>query len=186
MRTALAEELDLGRVFQKVVEAIADTYGYTQVSAYLLEDEELVLQHEVGYRQVIERIPLAQGVSGRAVRSRKPILLEDARTDPDFLRAIEGITSEICVPLLDGGEAVGFINVESTGGVKLTREDLDLMVALAEHASVAVSRARLHTQVRESEERFRTLTQNSSDVVTLLRAVGTIRYQSPSSERVLG
>jgi diguanylate cyclase (GGDEF)-like protein/PAS domain S-box-containing protein len=186
VRTALAEELDLSRVFQKVVEAIADTYGYTQVSAYLLEDEELVLQHEVGYRQVIERIPLTQGVSGRAVRSRKPILLEDVRADPEFLGAIEGITSEICVPLLDGGEAVGFINVESTGGVKLTRDDLDLMVALAEHASVAVSRARLHTQVRKSEERFRTLTQNSSDVVTLLRAVGTIRYLSPSVERILG
>ena len=39
---------------------------------------------------------------------------------------------------------------------------------------------------RESEERFRALTQNSSDVITLLGVYGTIRYQSPSSERILG
>jgi diguanylate cyclase (GGDEF)-like protein/PAS domain S-box-containing protein len=39
---------------------------------------------------------------------------------------------------------------------------------------------------RESEERFRALTQNSSDVITLLGVHGTIRYQSPSSERILG
>jgi diguanylate cyclase (GGDEF)-like protein/PAS domain S-box-containing protein len=41
-------------------------------------------------------------------------------------------------------------------------------------------------RLRHSERHFRALTQNSSDVVTLLRAVGTIRYQSPSVERILG
>jgi diguanylate cyclase (GGDEF)-like protein/PAS domain S-box-containing protein len=40
--------------------------------------------------------------------------------------------------------------------------------------------------MKESEEHFRALTQNSSDVVTLLEATGTIRYQSPSMQRVLG
>jgi diguanylate cyclase (GGDEF)-like protein/PAS domain S-box-containing protein len=40
--------------------------------------------------------------------------------------------------------------------------------------------------LKESEERYRALTQNSSDIVTLLRADGTIRYQSPSVERILG
>jgi diguanylate cyclase (GGDEF)-like protein/PAS domain S-box-containing protein len=39
---------------------------------------------------------------------------------------------------------------------------------------------------QESEERFRALTQNSSDVITLLGVRGTIRYQSPSAERILG
>ena len=38
----------------------------------------------------------------------------------------------------------------------------------------------------KSEKRFRALTQNSSDIVTLLAADGTIRYQSPSIERILG
>ena len=95
VRTALAQELDLPTVFHKVVEAIAETYGYTQVSAYLLEGEELVLQHEVGYERLIERIPLTEGVSGSAVRTGQPILLEDVRTDPDFLGSIEGLVSEI-------------------------------------------------------------------------------------------
>jgi diguanylate cyclase (GGDEF)-like protein/PAS domain S-box-containing protein len=184
--SALAQELDLPTVFYKVVETIAETYGYTQVSAYLLEGEDLLLQHQVGYEQVIERIPLTEGVSGRTVRSGHPVLVEDVSTDPDFLGAVEGVTSEICVPLLDEDGAVGFLNVESKGGVKLTLDDLRLMVALSEHVSVAISRAKLHTRVRNSEEHFRALTQNSSDIVTLLRAVGTIRYQSPAIERILG
>jgi diguanylate cyclase (GGDEF)-like protein/PAS domain S-box-containing protein len=38
----------------------------------------------------------------------------------------------------------------------------------------------------QSEARFRSLVQNSSDVITVIEADTTIRYQSPSVERVLG
>ncbi len=186
VRSNLSRELDPESVCYEVVEAIAETYGYTQVSAYLLEGEDLVLQHQVGYERVIERIPVSEGITGRTVRTGRSVLVEDVRGDPDFLGAIEGITSEICVPLFDGGEAAGFINVESRGGVRLTGEDLRVMEALGEHVNGALSRAKLHARLRDSEEHFRALTQNSSDLVTLLSANGTIRYQSPAIERILG
>jgi PAS domain S-box-containing protein len=173
-------------VFRAVVEAIARTYGYTQVSAYRLQGETLVLQHQVGYKHVLDRIPIARGIMGRAVRTRRPVLLGDVRSDPEFLGAIGGLTSEVCVPLLDGGVVVGALNVESTSGMELTGDDLRLMAALAEHVNAALGRARLLARVRESEERFRALIQNASDVITLLEVDGTILYQSPSLERTLG
>jgi PAS domain S-box-containing protein len=37
-----------------------------------------------------------------------------------------------------------------------------------------------------SEERFRSLVQNSSDIITVLSPNGTIRYESPSIQRILG
>lgn len=40
--------------------------------------------------------------------------------------------------------------------------------------------------LQESELRFRSLVQNSSDVITILNSDGTIRYESPSIERILG
>ncbi|MFC4405838.1 histidine kinase N-terminal 7TM domain-containing protein [Haloarchaeobius iranensis] len=42
------------------------------------------------------------------------------------------------------------------------------------------------TNARETEQRFQTLIENSSDIVTVLDADGTIQYQSPSTERILG
>ncbi len=40
--------------------------------------------------------------------------------------------------------------------------------------------------LRESEERFRSLVQNASDLITVIDADSTIRYQSPAIKRVLG
>ncbi|MCA1847569.1 MAG: EAL domain-containing protein, partial [Actinobacteria bacterium] len=71
-----------------------------------------------------------------------------------FIGAVEGITSEVCVPLFDRGEVVGILNVESMGGVVLTEADLRLVSALAEQVGGAIGRARLYTRVRESEERL--------------------------------
>ncbi len=44
----------------------------------------------------------------------------------------------------------------------------------------------LMVDLQRSEERFRSLVRNASDVVAVLGADGLIRYQSPAAERVLG
>jgi len=186
VRTALARELELSEVFHTVVEAIARTYGYTLVSAYLLKGEELVLQHQVGYESVIERVSTDKGIMGRVARTGQAVLLRDVRSDPAFLGAVEGIVSEVCVPLLHEGGIVGTLNVESTEGVELTEDDLRLMTALGEHVNIAINRSRLYTRMRESEERYRALIRYGADGISILEIDGTIRYESPAAERVLG
>jgi diguanylate cyclase (GGDEF)-like protein/PAS domain S-box-containing protein len=152
--TALAQEFDLSAIFRTVVGAVAESFGYTQVSAYELEDGVLTLRHQVGYHEVIEHIPTSAGIAGRVARSGRPVLLEDVRDDPEFLGAIDNITSEVCVPLFDQDTVVGILNVESVGGVRLTQADLRLTSALGEQASIAISRARLYAQDQESKERL--------------------------------
>jgi PAS domain S-box-containing protein len=90
------------------------------------------------------------------------------------------------VPLRDGGQTVGVLNVESTGGVVLGAEDLRLVAAVGEHVDVALHRARLYEEARAGERRFRSLVQNAFDVITILDPDGTIRYESPAIRRVLG
>jgi PAS domain S-box-containing protein len=145
VRTAMAQELDLPFLLRNIVESIADSYGYTLVSVYLLEGNTLYLQHQVGYAKTIPKITLGKGVISRSVLSREPVLLEDVRTDPQFLGAIENLVSEICIPLFDEGRVVGALNVESTQDTKLTESDLKLLTGLGEHVSLAIRQARLYS-----------------------------------------
>lgn len=150
-RATLAGEIDLPSMMRAIVSGVAETFGYTQVSLYLLEGDTLVVQHQVGYDDDWERIPITKGICGRVARTGVPVLLEDARSDPDFLNARVDIGSEVCVPLFDKDQVVGVLNVETTQGMKLTEEDLYLMTALSEHIGVAIQRARLYANLQESE-----------------------------------
>ncbi len=161
VRSALAREVDLPSLFRTVVHAVAEAFGYTQVSLYLLKDDVLILQHHVGYDRVIERVPITTGVAGRVVRSGKPALIIDGPADPDFLAAIEGLGSEVCVPLHDRGAVAGVLILETRRGVALGDDDLQLMIALGEHVDVAIARARLDAEVRTSEARFSTFMDNT-------------------------
>jgi len=168
-RTALADQLDLPEVIRATVELVADTFGYTQVSLYLNQNDRLVLQHQVGYDRVIAEIPIEQGISGRVFRTGKPVLLEDVHSDPAFLGAIEGLASEICVPLFDHGRVVGVLNIESSNGVRLTADDLRILMALGTHVGIVIGRARLYAEARRSEERYRTISELISDYAFSLK-----------------
>jgi len=79
--------------------------------------------------------------------------------------------------------------------VKRARDELELRVQertaelgrANEELRAEIARRQLTEEtLRESEERFRLLIQNSSDIVTVFDADGIVTYQSPSVERVLG
>ncbi|MEX5218306.1 MAG: PAS domain S-box protein [Nitrospira sp.] len=59
----------------------------------------------------------------------------------------------------------------------------DVIVAIARDIS---DRERAEEQLRQSEERFRTLIQYSSDIITVLNPDATIRYESPAFYRLFG
>jgi PAS domain S-box-containing protein len=60
------------------------------------------------------------------------------------------------------------------------------MVAVEGIGRDITERKEVEDALRRSEERFRSLVQNASDIITILEADGTIRYVSPAIERVLG
>ena len=66
---------------------------------------------------------------------------------------------------------------ERTAALAQVNEDLEAEIT---------ERWRAEQRLRASEERFRALVQNASDIITILDAEGTIKYLSPSHERILG
>jgi len=68
--------------------------------------------------------PELHQVTGRTWATGKTIVVDDVSSQKDYLEAIPGVASEICVPILVNGDAVGALNVESLS--PLTRDIVEL------------------------------------------------------------
>lgn len=148
VRNAMAQSIDRRGVIFNVVESIAESFGYTQVSLYLLQDGVLIMQHQVGYETPYTTITLEEGVIGKVARTGVPEFIEDVSTNSLYRQAVEGVISEICIPLFDQGTFVGILNVESTQGVKLTEADFKLISTLGEHIGIALENSRLFSNLQ--------------------------------------
>ncbi|MGI8553573.1 MAG: putative bifunctional diguanylate cyclase/phosphodiesterase, partial [Dehalococcoidia bacterium] len=82
---------------------------------------------------------------------------------------------------------LGVLNLfDRYDGLPFSDDDQRLAEGIAHHAASALERVRLTAAIRESEARYRSVVDNTSDIIVILDAKGTIRYVSPSVERVLG
>jgi diguanylate cyclase (GGDEF)-like protein/PAS domain S-box-containing protein len=112
-------------------------------------------------------------------------LVEHGRADPRYaaevtrLRVLSAQLSSV------SNDAVGEITKHTEASLgRLVRVEiaLGLLSALAALAMGLL----LRRAGAEQAAQFRSLVHNSSDLITVLGADGTIRYQSPSAERLLG
>ena len=118
--------------------------------------------------------------------------LADARTR-EFAGAYLaplGIGAMLDVSIRSRGRVVGVVSVEHVGPARRWREDEQMFaVSVADLVALALEtsdRVRAELELRSQEERFRSLVEATSDIVTVLAPDGTILYQSPSATRVLG
>jgi diguanylate cyclase (GGDEF)-like protein/PAS domain S-box-containing protein len=92
----------------------------------------------------------------------------------------------LCGPLFMKDELRGLLVVAGT--TPLPRENTETLEALSSQVALALDSAALTEDLlrQQTEARFRSLVQNSTDVVMVVDADSTVRYVSPSVERVFG
>ncbi|MCJ7708918.1 MAG: GAF domain-containing sensor histidine kinase, partial [Anaerolineales bacterium] len=113
--------------------------------------------------EVPHRIPLSEGLVGRAARTNEPAYAPDIRLDPDYVNALPDTQAEIVVPLRERGVVFGVMNVESPEAGSLTEDDLRLLSLLADQISVAIENAALYDHLRQhADELEQTVAERTS------------------------
>lgn len=141
------------------------------------------------------RIPASMegGPSGRAVRLRQQVFIEDIQTDPLCDQAMRshlgryGIRSVWASPVLGGdGRALGAFTLYRTVPGKPTEAMRTLMAAASQAASIALERNREEAELQESEHRFRRLFEAAPVPMCLLSEAGAMTALNSQFTRTFG
>jgi PAS domain S-box-containing protein len=189
--TELGKAKNIDEVAKRTFEAIELVFGFTRGAFGVVEGGLIRYFHLRGFETAKHlEMPLdGLGVTVRTVKTGKTQRIPDVRLDKDFIRAVPEerliSLSELSVPVKVGDEVVAIINLESTSLGAFTEEDQKLLEILAEHIASVISRLRYLEMLRTSEERYRTLVENSPDAISVTRGTEIV-YANPKRAELIG
>jgi phosphoserine phosphatase RsbU/P len=152
-----ASILDLDLLLHRVAELVKRVIDYEMFGILLVDPatQDLVLREAVSYGATRERyrIKAGTGLSGAAVASKQPILVDDVSADRRYLPLIAETRSELVVPLVHKDKVVGVFDLESTALGAFNDEHLKVLTPLASQVAVAIENARLYEELRSRDRR---------------------------------
>lgn len=97
------------------------------------------------------------------------------------------VRSYLGVPIQTAKQVYGWVNVMNrVGAEEYSLEDERIALTIAAQTALAYENLLLFEKLRTSEERFRSLVENSADGILLLDRDANIIYASPAITRILG
>src|SRR2546423_5295801 len=164
---------------------------FASVLEFRPESRTLVLRAGVGWGDTSRVIIPADADShaGYTLRAAGPVVVEDLATDTRFASAAllteRGVVSSLSVLVHGKDRPFGILGAHGARRREFTIHDTHFLQAIANVLATAIDRAATEQALRHSEEHFRSLIENASDIVTIVGDNGVFRYASPSVERVL-
>jgi len=166
-----SHELHVEKVLPKVMASLFRAFPEAQSGCILFRDpagefEPVAFDRSDGKPNPVR---VSRAILKEVVETRTAILFEDVSSDTRLAdsRSVRDLNlrSVMCAPLLEaGGEVSGVIQLEVVGGSdQFTDDDLQVLVAVAQHLAVVVENSRLH------EARFRKLVEGSIQGIIIHR-----------------
>lgn len=184
---------DLDAMLQQTADAIHDVLEFPNVDIPLVDpDDPAVLVVEVrggGYKRLIQgvdRLSVADGVMGAAVRERRSQRVDNVYADPRYVTppATGGARAELAVPIIVADQVVGVVNVE--GEQPYDELDQQTIEIVADHLGIAIRNARLNRQNRDAavwQERLRLRRELHDSVTQILSSISLLAQALPSAWR---
>ena len=146
------------------------------------------------------RVRATQGVSGQVFREGRPIITDDAMSDPRTVKenvALLSIRNVLTVPLVierkdaDGQVVektnIGVFNVfNKRGGGRFQEEDVTLLTALAKSAASVISSAKLYIAVSDEKRELERTLQGMLAGVLVVDHESRVRLMNSAAKHIFG
>lgn len=156
----LVAEFDLKALFEMILEKVFELMS-VDIGSVLLYDEAnkrvlpAVVRNKKGPAPLRD-LKASSSMVQHAVLNRVGVLSSDTQRDERFQEQMSviarGIRSAMCVPMVCMDELLGAIYIDNVISNHLyTKDDLNLLLTLANQAAIAIRNAKLHRQIVDEE-----------------------------------
>jgi sigma-B regulation protein RsbU (phosphoserine phosphatase) len=148
---------DLRTGLAAVAENLRGCLHFDNLSVLLLDElgRELRFELAVGLPQEVAdhwRFGLGQGIVGTVAREGRPLRVGDVLEDPRYIRATEGVRSELAVPLVVRGRTIGVLDAGSSLPHCFTEENERLLTFVAGFLANAIENAQVHRNLLDQAQ----------------------------------
>ena len=126
----LETENDVLQYSIEIIDRFSDGYNWT--GYYMIVGDHLEVGPYVGDETPHKKIELNSGICGAAASQHQSIVVDDVNADPRFLACSITTKSEIVVPLMDGENCLGEIDIDSNRPAFFTEEDKLMLEEIAQ------------------------------------------------------
>ena len=145
--------LELPELLARISTHVAERLSIPQFSIMLLNTDgtlEVKTAYPPGQGTEQVRFRSNEGACGRAVQTHGAVYIADVASDSSIYIARPGSHREtgslLCVPMIHQEEVLGVLNFQRPHPDSFTSEEIEVLTAIADQASLAVKNARLHEE----------------------------------------
>ncbi|MBL8298447.1 MAG: GAF domain-containing protein [Rhodanobacteraceae bacterium] len=177
----ISSNLDRDTLLQRSADAVHEVLDYPNVDIPTVEADSpgvLVVRARGGWHKRaiagVDRIPLATGIMGAAVRERRVQWVNDTSADPRYVCPpnTPGSKAELAIPIVMGDSVYGVLNVEANH--PFDELDVASLGIVADYLAVAVENTRLFEQAQDAavkKERKRVAYDLHDNITQILSSI---------------
>ncbi len=182
--------LDLDELMQRIAGMVKSVIDY-EIFAILLVNEraqELAVRFSVGHpHDAVKnlRIKVAEGIVGRAVQTRRSVLVNDVTEDSAYIQTIPDVRSELAVPLIFKNRVIGVIDLEAPWRGFFTEQHQNLLELLGGRVATAIENARLYRRSVRQARALQLLNEISRELGSVLVLNELLRKIATLTKRLI-
>ena len=195
----LTQSLEPQTIAENLISILEQFLGYEFCIVGIMDEDNQILiplaisrkdMDQEAYKKDVQsiidrRFRPGVGISGWVIQNGRSVRSGDVTNDSRYIKVMDGINSELCVPLISRGKTIGVLNIETSRHDAYTEKDEDLLTALASSAAIAFENARLFQEQTRRSKIIETLADIANEIATTRDVIPALKKISQQALELL-